>query len=101
MKNLASSIYVYMCMCIYIPDYMNEETYDVCLNSSNRVQSLRLGVINAFRSLGFGKGTDILLAKPEVFLRIEVKIVVTATKEEKREAFLALIVHLHRKVQYP
>lgn len=35
-------------MCIYIPDYMNEETDEVYLNSSNRVQSLRLGVINAF-----------------------------------------------------
>lgn len=64
------------------------------------MQSLRLGFINAFQSVGFGKGADMLFSKPEVFLRTEVKIV-TATKEEKREAFLALIVHLHRKVQYP
>lgn len=63
------------------------------------MQSLRLGFINAFQSVGFGKGAD-MFSKPEVFLRTEVKIV-TATKEEKREAFLALIVHLHRKVQYP
>ena len=68
--------------------------------SSARVQRLRLGFIDAFQSVGFGKGADVLFSKPEVFLRNEVKIV-TATKEENREAFLALIVHLHRKVQYP
>lgn len=94
-----------MCMlCIYIyiyrtQDYMNWET-DVYLNSSTRVQSLRLGFTNTFQSVGFGKGADILFSKPEVFLRTEVKII-TAKEEEKREAFLALIVHLHQKVQYP
>ena len=64
------------------------------------MQHLRMGFRNAFQSMGFGKGADVLFSKPEVFLRNEVKIV-TATKEENREAFLALIVHLHRKVQYP
>ena len=70
------------------------------LISRARVQHLRLGFRNAFQSMGFGKGAYILFSKPEVFLRTEVKIV-TAIKEENREAFLALIVHLHRKVQYP
>lgn len=53
-----------------------------------------------FKAWRLEKEHTILFSKPEVFLRTEVKIV-TATKEEKREAFLALIVHLHRKVQYP
>lgn len=53
------------------------------LNSSTRVQSLRLGFLNAFQSLG--KGAD-MFSKPEVFLRTEVKIV-TATKEEKEQLF--------------
>ena len=64
------------------------------------MQHLRLGFRNAFQSMGFGKGAYILFSKPEVFLRTEVKIV-TAIKEENREALLVLIVHLHRKVQYP
>lgn len=51
-----------------------------------------------FKAWGLEK--EQTFSKPEVFLRTEVKIV-TATKKEKREAFLALIVHLHRKVQYP
>lgn len=50
--------------------------------------------------MGFGKEADILFSEPEVFLRTDVKIV-TATEEEKREAFLILTVHLHQKVQYP
>lgn len=53
-----------------------------------------------FKAWGLGGKADILFSKPEVFLRTEVKIV-TATEKEKREAFLALIVHLHHKVQYP
>lgn len=53
-----------------------------------------------FRAWGLGKKADLLLSKPEVFLRTEFKIV-TATEKEKREAFLVLIVHLHQKVQYP
>lgn len=53
-----------------------------------------------FKAWGLEKEYTIMFSKPEVFLRTEVQIV-TATKEEKREAFLALIVHLHRKVQYP
>ena len=64
------------------------------------MQHLRLGFRNAFQSMGFGKGADRLFSKPEVFLRTEVKIV-TTIKEENREALLVLIVHLHRKVQYP
>lgn len=56
------------------------------LNSSTRVQSLRPGFLNAFQSLGFGKGADMVFSKPEVFLRTEVKIV-TATKEEKEKLF--------------
>lgn len=56
------------------------------LISSNRVQILRLGFSNAFQSVGFGKGADMVFSKPEVFLRTEVKIV-TATKEEKGKLF--------------
>lgn len=70
------------------------------LTAIHGVQGLRPGFINAFQSTGFGEKADILFSKPEVFLRTEVKIV-TATEKEKREAFLALIVHLHQKVQYP
>jgi hypothetical protein len=50
-----------------------------------------------FKAWGLEK--KCLVSKPKGFLRTEVKTV-TAT-EEKREAFPALIVHLHRKVQYP
>lgn len=53
-----------------------------------------------FIAWGLEKEHTIMFSKPEVFLRTEVQIV-TATKEEKREAFLALIVHLHRKSSIP
>lgn len=56
-------------------------------------------ILKCFSKRGVGK-RSIPFSKHEVFLRTEVKTV-TATKEEKGEALLALIVHLHQKVQYP
>lgn len=68
---------VFVCVYIYIyiepkiPELRNMLYYH---NSNSRVQSLKLGFINAFQSVGFGKGADILFSKPEVFLRTEVKL---------------------------
>lgn len=41
-----------------------------------------MGFINAFQSVGFGKGADILFSKSEVSLRTEVKVVTTTEEEE-------------------
>lgn len=60
---------------------------------------LRLGFINAFKSMGLGKGADILFSKPEIFLRTEVEII-TAIKEEKKGSFTCFV-YLYWKVQYP
>lgn len=48
------------------------------------MQSLRLGFINAFQNMVFGKGADILFSKPVISLKSEVKIV-NVTEEAKRE----------------
>lgn len=45
---------------------------------------MRLGFINAFQGMVFGKGADILFSKPVISLRPEVKII-TVTEEAKRE----------------
>lgn len=79
-------VYVYIYVYIYIPRLYELRNMMYYLNSSTRVQSLRLGFLNAFQSLGFGKRAEMVFSKPEVFLRTEVKIV-TATKEEKGKLF--------------